>query len=216
MQVNDNLSGSNHKGKDKTNNLRNWPKSGSHSTSNCNLSKADPEELVLWTVRFLAATSKDDLMFKTRRLYPRGRARDSHCSKILLFLFLHIWMLTIRKSLLWSTYCPLVLIIYCYKTLTSLQTLAVRVCPSVLRAPQPLFKNRSKSLSQFHIQEEGITQVSEDQETEFPGAMSEATDHTTPGCPGFKCLLSGERSHMKLLISKCKYICVVSLESRGS
>lgn len=58
MQVNDNLSGSNHKGKDETNNLRNWPKSGSHSTSNCKLSKADREGLVLWTVRFLAAVSK--------------------------------------------------------------------------------------------------------------------------------------------------------------
>lgn len=214
MQVNDNLSGSNHKGKDETNNLRNWPKSGSHSTSNCKLSKADREGLVLWTVRFLAAVSKDDLVFKSRQLSPWGRARDSHCSKILLF-FLHTWMLTIRKSLLWSTYCPLVLIIYCYKTLTSLQTLAVRVCLSVLRAPQPLLENRSKSLSQFHIQEEAITQASENQETEFPGTMSEATDHTSPGCPVFKCLLSQERSHMKLLISQCKYICEVSLESRG-
>lgn len=144
MQVNNNLSGSNHKGKDETNNLRNWPKSGSHSTSNCKLSKADREGLVLWTVRFLAAVSKDDLVFKSRQLSPWGRARDSHCSKILFFFFLHIWMLTIRKSLLWSTYCPLVLIIYCYKTLTSLQTLAVRVRLSVLWAPQPLFENRSK------------------------------------------------------------------------
>ena len=127
MQVNNKLSGPNHKGKNKTNDLRNWPMSVSHSTSNCELSKADPEELVLWTVRFLA-TSKDDLMFKSRQLSPWGRARDSCCSKILLFLFLHIWMLTIQKSLLWSTYCPLVLTIYCYKTLTLLQTLAVRVC----------------------------------------------------------------------------------------
>lgn len=171
-----------------TNNLRNWPTSGSHTNGNCNWAKQVLRSWLLWIVRSLATTSRDDLMFnKSRQQSPRGKARDKP--------FLQ------NSALPASGYLD----VHHLEFITLEQVLSICINYLLLHNPYSAANTCCQS-SAFcttgtlalvpQTQGEEITQVSEDQETEFTGdqVRSCLPHHSLLSCFNTSALW-GERTH---------------------